>query len=45
MDSDAIGVITEILAGNPELMADPILRKQHDMMATSLEEGSRPPWK
>ncbi|BCS34047.1 hypothetical protein TBR22_A32760 [Luteitalea sp. TBR-22] len=31
--SDGMGVITEIKAGNPELMKDPTLKKWHDMFA------------
>jgi len=31
--SDGMGVITEIKSGNPEMMADPTLKKWHDMFA------------
>jgi Protein of unknown function (DUF3604) len=31
--SDGMGVITEIKAGNPEMMADPTIKRWHDMMA------------
>jgi hypothetical protein len=31
--SDGMGLITEIKAGNPDLMADPTLKRWHDMMA------------
>jgi hypothetical protein len=31
--SDGMGVITEIKGGNPEMMADPTLKKWHDMFA------------
>jgi hypothetical protein len=31
--SDGMGVITEIKNGNPEMMADPTLKKWHDMFA------------
>ena len=30
--SDGMGVISELRAGNPELMADPVQEAWHDMM-------------
>src|ERR1044072_3316493 len=39
--SDAMGTIAAIREGNPEMMNDPTLKRWHDMMATSLEEGSK----
>jgi hypothetical protein len=32
--SDAAGVIFEVRDGNPELMADPVIKRWHDMMAS-----------
>jgi hypothetical protein len=32
--SDAAGVIFEVRDGNPDLMADPVIRRWHDMMAS-----------
>jgi hypothetical protein len=37
--SDGMGTIQEIRAGNPELMADPTLKRWHDMMAKSRDAG------
>jgi hypothetical protein len=39
--SDAMGTIAAIRDGNPEMMKDPTLKRWHDMMATSVEEGSK----
>jgi hypothetical protein len=40
--SDGVGIITELKAGNPELMADPTLKRWHDMMEAGGQEGRRP---
>lgn len=37
--SDGMGVIQEIRAANPELMADPTLKRWHDMMEEGPAEG------
>ena len=37
--SDGMGVITEIKGGNPEMMADPTLKRWHDMMAAGPAEA------
>lgn len=37
--SDGMGVITEIKAGNPELMKDPTLKRWHDMFAKGPAEA------
>jgi hypothetical protein len=37
--SDGMGLITEIKAGNPELMKDPTLKKWHDMFAKGPAEA------
>ena len=37
--SDGMGVITEIKSGNPEMMADPTLKKWHDMFAAGPVEA------
>jgi hypothetical protein len=39
--SDAMGTIAAIREGNPEMMQDATLKRWHDMMAASLEEGSK----
>jgi hypothetical protein len=39
--SDGAGIITELKAGNPELMADPVLEKWHDMMEAGGEEAAK----
>src|SRR3954453_12213406 len=39
--SDAMGTIAVIREGNPEMMQDATLKRWHDMMAASLEEGSK----
>lgn len=39
--SDALGVINEIIAGNPKLMADPIAKRWHDQMNAGVEEGMK----
>jgi len=39
--SDGLGVINELLAGNPELLADPTLRRWHDMMLAGPEEAGK----
>jgi hypothetical protein len=39
--SDGAGIITELKAGNPELMADPVLKKWHDMMEAGGEEAAK----
>jgi hypothetical protein len=38
--SDGVGVITELKAGNPELMADPTAKRWHDMMAAGPEQAA-----
>ena len=38
--SDGMGVITELKAGNPELMADPTLKRWHDMMQAGPEQAT-----
>ncbi len=37
--SDGMGVISEIRAGNPELMADPVQKRWHDMMLAGGEQA------
>ena len=37
--SDGMGVITEIKGGNPEMMADPTLKRWHDMFAAGAGGG------
>jgi hypothetical protein len=39
--SDGMGVITEIKAGNPEMMADPTIKKWHDMFARGPVEAKK----
>jgi hypothetical protein len=39
--SDGAGIITELKAGNPELMADPVLKRWHDMMEAGGEEAAK----
>src|SRR4051812_7585215 len=39
--SDGMGVITEIKAGNPEMMADPTIKKWHDMFAGGPVEAKK----
>jgi Protein of unknown function (DUF3604) len=39
--SDGAGIITELKAGNPELMADPTLKKWHDMMEAGGDEAAK----
>jgi hypothetical protein len=39
--SDGMGVISEIRAGNPELMADPVQKRWHDMMLAGPEEAAK----
>ncbi len=38
--SDGMGVISELKDGNPELMADPTMKKWHDMMAAGPEQAA-----
>lgn len=38
--SDALGVMTGVLAGNPELMEDPVLKKWHEGMNAGGEKAS-----
>jgi hypothetical protein len=38
--SDGMGVISELKAGNPELMADPVLKEWHDMMLAGPEQAA-----
>jgi hypothetical protein len=39
--SDGMGVIAELRAGNPELMADPVQKRWHDMMLAGPEEAAK----
>jgi hypothetical protein len=39
--SDGMGVIAEIKAGNPEMMADPTIKKWHDMFAAGPAEAMK----
>jgi hypothetical protein len=39
--SDGAGIITELKAANPELMADPVLKRWHDMMEVGGEEAAK----
>ena len=39
--SDGMGVITEIKGGNPEMMADPTIKKWHDMFAGGPVEAKK----
>jgi hypothetical protein len=39
--SDGMGVIAEIKAGNPEMMADPMIKKWHDMFAAGPAEAMK----
>ena len=39
--SDGMGVIAEIKGGNPEMMADPTLKKWHDMFAAGPAEAMK----
>ena len=38
--SDGMGVISELKAGNPELMADAVLKRWHDMMLAGPEQAA-----
>ena len=38
--SDGMGIISELKAGNPELMADPVLKRWNQMMATGPEQAA-----
>ena len=38
--SDGMGVISELKAGNPELMADALLKRWHDMMRAGPEQAA-----
>jgi hypothetical protein len=38
--SDGMGVISELKAGNPELMADPVQKRWHDMMLAGPEQAA-----
>jgi hypothetical protein len=38
--SDGMGVISELRAGNPELMADPVQKRWHDMMLAGPEQAA-----
>jgi hypothetical protein len=38
--SDGMGVIAELKAGNPEMMADPVLKRWHDMMRAGPEQAA-----
>lgn len=37
--SDGMGTINELMAGNPEFLADPTAKRWHDMMGRGTEEG------
>src|SRR4029450_13389986 len=39
--ADGMGVISELRAGNPELMADPVQKRWHDMMLAGGEEAKK----
>jgi len=39
--SDAFGVINELIAGNPKLMADPVLKRWNQQINAGGEEGSK----
>lgn len=39
--SDAMGTISEIMDGNPEMMADPTVKRWHDMLHAGPEEASK----
>lgn len=39
--SDALGVINEVLVGNPKLMADPTAKRWNQQMNASMEEGMK----
>ena len=39
-----MGVISELKAGNPELMAEPVLKGWHDMMLAGPEQPLPRPW-
>lgn len=39
--SDALGVIAEVLAGNPKLMNDPTAKRWNQQMNASMEEGMK----
>jgi hypothetical protein len=39
--SDGMGVISELRNGNPELMADPVQKRWHDMMLKGGDEGTK----
>ncbi len=38
--SDGMGTINEVQAGNPEMLADPTVKRWHDMMAKGGKEGA-----
>lgn len=38
--SDGMGIISELKNGNPELMADPVLKRWHDMMQEGPEQAA-----
>ena len=38
--SDGMGTIPELLAGNPEFLADPTVKKWHDMMGQGVEQAT-----
>jgi hypothetical protein len=39
--SDALGVINEVIAGNPKLMTDPIAKRWNQQMNAGIEEGMK----
>ncbi|HSF15098.1 MAG TPA: DUF3604 domain-containing protein [Vicinamibacteria bacterium] len=39
--SDGMGVISEIKGGNPEMMADPVIKRWHDMMGAGPAEAKQ----
>ena len=43
--SDGMGMISEIKDGNPEIMADPTLKRWHDMILAARRRRRRPPWR
>ena len=38
--SDGMGVISRVESGNPELMADPVMKRWHDMMAEGPDQAA-----
>ena len=38
--SDAMGTVGELIAGNPEMMADPTLKRWHDMMGQGVAQAT-----